>query len=133
MVLLKFTRPHALVIVLLFVFLIVTSAAIIYTTGQNMASVKSLALQSLYATAFSLSSSAEGLLREQSRISERELREILADRVVAYALIIGKDGVIRNQISNIQKKGHAYGPGDGTGNRDAVCSRVTVAGSNNGR
>lgn len=95
MELLKFTRPHALVIALLFVFIIVTSAAIIYTTGQNIASVKSLALQSLYATAFSLSSSAEGLLREQSRISERELREILADRVVAYALITGKDGVIQ--------------------------------------
>lgn len=92
---LKVTRPHALVIVLLFVFLIVTSAAIIYTTAQNIAAVKSLALQSLTATAFSLSSSAEGLFREQSGRSERELREILADRVVAYALIAGKDGVIQ--------------------------------------
>jgi signal transduction histidine kinase len=95
MELLKFTRPHALVIVVLFVFLIVTSASIIYTTAQNIAAVKNLALQSLNATAFSLSSSAEGLLREQSRISERELREILTDRVVAYALITEKGGVIQ--------------------------------------
>ena len=95
MELLKFTRPHALVIVLLFVFLIVTSAAIISTTNQNIAAVKNLALQSLNATAFSLSSSAEGLLREQSLISEHALREVLADRVVAYALITGKDGVIQ--------------------------------------
>jgi len=93
--LLKFTRPHALVIVLLFLFLIVTSAAIISTTNQNIAAVKNLALQSLNATAFSLSSSAEGLLREQSLISEHALREVLADRVVAYALITGKDGVIQ--------------------------------------
>jgi signal transduction histidine kinase len=52
-------------------------------------------LQSLNATAFSLASSAENLVREQKRTSERELREIFADRVVAYALIAGKDGVIQ--------------------------------------
>lgn len=92
---LRLVRPHRVIIVLLFVFLIVTSGAIIYTTGQNIISVKSLALQSLNATAFSLSSSAEGLLREQRRTSERELTELLADRVVAYALIAGKDGFIQ--------------------------------------
>lgn len=79
----------------LIAFLVLTSVAIIYTTGQNIAAVKSLALQSLNATAFSLASSAENLVREQKRPLERELREIFADRVVAYALIAGKDGVVQ--------------------------------------
>jgi signal transduction histidine kinase len=88
-------RPHKAIIVSLVVFLVLTSVAVIYTTGQNIAAVKRLALQSLNATAFSLASSAENLVREQKRTSGRELREIFADRVVAYALIAGKDGVIQ--------------------------------------
>ncbi len=91
----RLTRPHFLILLILLIFLIITSVAIIYTTGQNIAAVESLALQSLNATAFSLASSAENLVREQKRTLERELREIFADRVVAYALIVGKEGVIQ--------------------------------------
>ena len=90
----RLARPHFLIILILLIFLVITSVAIIYTTGQNIVSVKNLALQSLNATAFSLSSSAEGLLREHRRTSELELKELLADRVVAYALIAEKDGVM---------------------------------------
>lgn len=92
---LKYARPNALLVSLLLIFLTLTSAAIIYTTAQNITAVRSLALQSLSATAFSLSSSVESLLREQRGTLDRELREILADRVVAYGLIAGKDGVIQ--------------------------------------
>lgn len=93
--LIKHVRPHTIAVLLLFIFLTVTSVVIIYATGQNSATVKNLALQSLSATAFSLSSPAESLLREERGASDRELREIFADRVVAYALIAGKDGVIQ--------------------------------------
>ena len=88
-------RPHKTILSFLGAILVLTSVAIIYTTGQNIAAVESLALQSLNATAFSLASSAENLVREQKRTSERELREIFADRVVAYALIAGKDRIIQ--------------------------------------
>jgi signal transduction histidine kinase len=93
--LIKHVRLHTIIVLLFFIFFTLTSAAIIYVTGQNINAVKSLALHSLSTTAFSLSSSAESLLREERGKSDRELREIFADRVVAYALIVGKDGVIQ--------------------------------------
>lgn len=90
----RLTLPHFVLVFLLLAFLIITSAAIIYTTRQNIVSVKNLAIQSLNATAFSLSSSAEGLIRERRDTPELELKELFADRIVAYALIADKDGFI---------------------------------------
>ncbi len=78
----------------LFIFLLFSSAAILYTTAQNVYSVQSLALQSLQSTAFSLAKSVENVLSINNRFKMGEIREIFSDRVVAYALILEKDGKI---------------------------------------
>ncbi len=54
----------------------------------------SLAVLSLESTALALSSAAENALRANGKGSAGEIREILSDRVVAYALIAGGDGTV---------------------------------------
>jgi len=76
------------------VFLLLSSAAILYTTAQNNRSAQSLATQALESTALALSSSAENALRASGDKARDEIRQILSDRVVAYALIAGQDGKV---------------------------------------
>src|SRR4030042_1690218 len=75
-------------------FLLLASAAIIYTTAQNYSSAQPLAIQALEITALALSSSAESALRASGSPISMEMRQILSDRVVAYALIAGKNGQV---------------------------------------
>jgi len=75
-------------------FLILSSAAILYTTAQNQRAVETLSLRALESTALALSYAADGALRAGGGEAEAEMRRILADRVVAYALIAGEGGEI---------------------------------------
>lgn len=90
------TRPlvPALLRAALGLFLVLTSAAILYTTARNQRAVGTLSLRALESTALALSYASEGALRAGGAESEEEVRRILADRVVAYALIAGDGGVI---------------------------------------
>jgi two-component system, NtrC family, sensor histidine kinase HydH len=87
-------RPVHIVIGLLLFFLVVSSAAILYSTAQNRDAVEGLALQALQSTAFAIASSAESALMTSAWSDAREIREIFSDRVVAYALIARADGEI---------------------------------------
>ena len=89
-------RPYipAVLRVSLAIFLLISSAAILYTTAQNFHSVRMLSTRALESTALALSSSAETALRATGNVADAEIREIFSDRVVAYALIAGKDGKV---------------------------------------
>jgi signal transduction histidine kinase len=78
----------------LFTFLLLSSGAILYATGLNARTAQTLAESSLESTALALSTSAETALREGGIRAEGEIREILSDRVVAYALIAGESGTV---------------------------------------
>lgn len=80
--------------VVLIVGLLFSSSTVIYTTWLNARAVQTLAESSLESTALALSTSAESALRAGSNTASGEIRDILSDRVVAYALIAGKDGTI---------------------------------------
>jgi signal transduction histidine kinase len=74
--------------------LLSSSGAVLYVTYRNARNADTLAVSSLESTALGLSSSAETSLRMSGKGSAGEIREILSDRVVAYALIAGRDGTI---------------------------------------
>ena len=78
----------------LFLLLAIFSAALVYITGQNAEIARSLASKSLESAALALSTAAENALRRYGSDPEQQIREILSDRVVAYALIAGQDGTI---------------------------------------
>jgi two-component system, NtrC family, sensor histidine kinase HydH len=78
----------------LFVFLLLSSAAILYTTAQNIRMAESLADQALESTALSLSTSAEMELRAGHGQAGDHMQQLFSDRVVAYALIAHEDGKI---------------------------------------
>lgn len=78
----------------LFVFLTISSAAILYTTAQSIRMAESLADQALESTALSLSTSAEMELRAGHGRAGDQIRQLFSDRVVAYALIAHEDGTI---------------------------------------
>ena len=78
----------------LFLLLTIFSAALVYVTHQNAEIARSLASKSLESTALALSTAAENALRQYGSNKEQQIREILSDRVVAYALIAGRDGTI---------------------------------------
>lgn len=78
----------------LFFLLAFLSVVMIYTTHQNSLAVRSLARTSLESTALALSMAAENALRRSGTGRETEIREILSDRVVAYALIARHDDTI---------------------------------------
>lgn len=69
------------------------SAATFFATRQSLAAARALGERALESTALALSSSVESALREQK--GQGELRGILSDRVVAYALVAAQDGTIR--------------------------------------
>ena len=76
------------------IFLLISSGAMLYTTAQNFHAVQMLSTRALESTALALSSSAETSLRATGNVAGEEIREIFSDRVVAYALIAGKDGKV---------------------------------------
>ena len=78
----------------LFAFLLLSSAAILYTTAQNIRMAESLADQALESTALSLSTSAEMELRAGHGQAGDHMQQLFSDRVVAYALIAHEDGKI---------------------------------------
>lgn len=90
---LRHSLPGALRAVL-FTFLMLSSAAVIYATGLNARTAQTLAESSLESTALALSTSAETALRAGGIRAEGEIRDILSDRVVAYALIAGENGAV---------------------------------------
>lgn len=89
-------RPKLLTLlrVVLFTFLLFTSASLLYATGLFTGNVRYLAGKALESTALALSASAESALRSNGNRFDEEIRDILSDRVVAYALIAGRDGTI---------------------------------------
>jgi signal transduction histidine kinase len=78
----------------LFTFLLLSTAAVLYATGLNARTAQTLAVSSLESTALALSTSAEIALRAGGTRAEGEIRDILSDRVVAYALIAGESGTV---------------------------------------
>lgn len=75
-------------------FLLLSTAVLLFATARNARTVRSLAETSLESTAQALSASAENALRAGSGRTDGAVREILSDRVVAYALIAAPDGKI---------------------------------------
>jgi len=81
-------------LLLLFLFLLITTGAIIVTTWQNLRSVRAVADQSIQNLATALSLSAENALRAQKTIVYDEISRLFSDRIVAYAFIANRDGQI---------------------------------------
>jgi two-component system, NtrC family, sensor histidine kinase HydH len=77
-----------------FVFLVISSSAILYTTDQNIRLAQTLADQALESTALSLSTTAEMELRAGHGQLGDHMQQLFSDRVVAYALIAHEDGKI---------------------------------------
>jgi len=75
-------------------FLLLSTGALLFATVRNARTVRSLAESSLESTALALSASAENALRQGGGRTDGAVREILSDRVVAYALIAAPDGKI---------------------------------------
>jgi signal transduction histidine kinase len=78
----------------LFFLLLIFSLAIIFTTNKNVQIVNTLAIQSLTDTAVGLSSAADNALRFMGEKDPSEMNAIFSDRIVAYALVVRKDGNI---------------------------------------
>ena len=89
-------RPGAVVLFrsILFLFLLLSSSAILYGTAVTTRTVRDLAETAMESTALALSTSAESALRSGGSRAEGEARNILSDRVVAYAMVARKDGTI---------------------------------------
>ncbi|MBI5441410.1 MAG: hypothetical protein HY900_09395 [Deltaproteobacteria bacterium] len=77
--------------------LALSSAGILFATWQSLATARELGDRALESAARALSASVENALRAGK--SEAEVRSILSDRVVAYALIAGPDGTIRFHVN----------------------------------
>jgi len=82
------------IILLLFFFLLLTTGAIIFTTWQNLRSVRAVADQSIQNLALALSLSVENSLRSQKNPAYDDISRIFSDRIVAYAFIADRDGRI---------------------------------------
>jgi signal transduction histidine kinase len=89
-------RPGIVVLFrsILFLFLLLSSSSILYGTAVNTRAVRDLAETSMESTALALSTSAESALRSGGKRAEGEARNILSDRVVAYAMVAREDGTI---------------------------------------
>ncbi len=72
--------------------LIAVSAAIVFTTYQNVTTLKALATQSLESTGLALTMAAERSMRSGATYDQMEA--IFSDRVVAYAFIADNKGNI---------------------------------------
>lgn len=78
----------------LFAILCIFTVAIVITTSSNMKTVRVLAWRSLENSALAISSAAESTLVMKDMIPGEEFRNILSDRVVAYAFIADSGGKI---------------------------------------
>lgn len=78
----------------LFFFLLLSSSAILYTTYQNTRSAHDMADQALESTGLALASTVEAELRSGDSLSTDHVRRIFSDRVIAYALVADKKGLI---------------------------------------
>lgn len=78
----------------LFLFLVLSSSAILYTTFQNTRSAQELADQAMEGTAMALASTVEAELRSGDNLTTQHVSRIFSDRVVAYALVSDKKGLI---------------------------------------
>ncbi|OGP49812.1 MAG: hypothetical protein A2Y79_02365 [Deltaproteobacteria bacterium RBG_13_43_22] len=81
--------------VALFLFLLLSSASILYTTAQNTRSARELSDQAMEGTALTLASTVEAELRSGDQLATQHVRRIFSDRVVAYALVSDKKGGIQ--------------------------------------
>jgi two-component system sensor histidine kinase HydH len=79
---------------LVLVTLFFCSVAMLLSAYFNHLAVGRLAEQSLLTTAFALSNTVEHILFEQSPLKMGQIRETISDRVVAYAMIVNKQGKI---------------------------------------
>lgn len=82
------------IILLLFFFLLLTTGAIIFTTWQNLRSVRAVADRSIQNLAMALSLSVENSLRSRKNPTYDDISRIFSDRIVAYAFIADRDGRI---------------------------------------
>jgi signal transduction histidine kinase len=89
-------RPGIVVLfrAILFLFLLLSSSSILYGTAVNTRAVRDLAENAMESTALALSTSVESALRSGGNRAEGEARNILSDRVVAYAMVAREDGTI---------------------------------------
>lgn len=109
----------------LFLILAVSSAAILFATARNADNARVLAEEALESTALALSASAENALRAGGGRETGEVREILSDRVVAYALLASRDGTVlfhtNPRLAGTKISGDSSGrsgaPGKGSGRR----------------
>lgn len=76
----------------LFLFLVLASSAILFTTYQNTESARSMADQALEGTGQALASTVEAELRSGDPVSSEHVRRILSDRVIAYAVVADQTG-----------------------------------------
>nr|MDA8125283.1 hypothetical protein [Deltaproteobacteria bacterium] len=82
------------IVFLIFVFLLLTTGAIIVTTWQNLRSVRAVADKSIQNLAMALSLSVENGLRSPNAIAYDEIDRLFSDRIVAYAFIVNREGRI---------------------------------------
>ncbi len=87
------TLPLLLFICLVLVMALATGA-VISSTAQHIRTVERLAQEALNSTALALASTTERMVAERGAMSGEEFRDVLSDRVVAYALIASENGTI---------------------------------------
>jgi len=75
--------------------MVIATGAMVSSTLSNIRTVERLSDQALNSTALALAATAERVLAESGDQKTAELRDLLSDRVIAYALIAGADGTIR--------------------------------------
>jgi signal transduction histidine kinase len=75
--------------------MVIATGAMVSSTLSNIRTVERLSDQALNSTALALAATAERVLAERGDQKTAELRDLLSDRVIAYALIAGADGMIR--------------------------------------
>jgi two-component system sensor histidine kinase HydH len=78
----------------LFLFLLLSSFAILYTTFQNDRSAQNMADQALESTALALASTIEAELRSGDTLENIHVQRLFSDRIVAYGLVVDNQGNI---------------------------------------
>ena len=78
----------------LFLFLVLSSIAILVTTFQNTRAAQNMVDQALESTALALASTVEAELRSGDSLAANHVRRVFSDRVIAYALVADKKGLI---------------------------------------
>lgn len=92
----------------LFLLLLASTLAIVFTTNKNVEIVRDLAIKSLKDTADGLRLSAENALRSTGEDDASEISRVFSDRTVAYAFIAEKDGNILFHTNRALKNTRLY-------------------------